>query len=79
MIEPLWSTLVVNQAFQDHLDGILPGGAKRARTTDPLLAKNRGPGRLTWPVAGEPLCGVSVSDRDLQLITVRSGTPRARA
>jgi len=34
--------------------------------------------RLTRVVAGEYLCGVPVSDRDSPLITVRSGTLRAR-
>jgi hypothetical protein len=33
---------------------------------------------LTWPAAGQLRCGVPVSDRDSPLITVRSGTPRAR-
>jgi len=33
---------------------------------------------LTRPVAGERMSGVPVSDRDRPLVTVRSGTPRAR-
>jgi len=34
---------------------------------------------VSWHIPGQGRCGVSVSDRDSPLITVRSGTPRARA
>jgi hypothetical protein len=33
---------------------------------------------LIWHIPGQGRRGVSVSDRDSPLITVRSGTPRAR-
>jgi hypothetical protein len=33
---------------------------------------------MTWVFAAQGRCGVSVSDRESPLITVRSGTPRAR-
>jgi hypothetical protein len=42
-----------------------------------LACKGCGPGRLTWLTAGERRRGVSMSDRDSPLITLRSGTPRA--
>lgn len=44
----------------------------------PPACKHCGQGRLTCSSPGERLRGVSVSDRDSPLITVRSGTPRAR-
>ena len=53
------------------------GPAGLRRRFDPAC-KDRGSGRLTWRIAGERQCGVSVNDHDLPLITVRSGTPRAR-
>ena len=37
--------------------------ASEPRTRSPAC-KDRGRGRLTWPFAGEPLYGVSVSDPD---------------
>jgi len=33
---------------------------------------------VTWPAAGQDSGGVPVSDRDRPLISIRSGTPRAR-
>jgi hypothetical protein len=45
----------------------------------PLACKDCGASGLTWPTAGERRRNVSVSDRDSPLITVRSGTPRARS
>jgi hypothetical protein len=36
---PLWSTLLVNRRFQRVRLDVFPGGAKGARTPDPLLAK----------------------------------------
>ena len=51
--------------------------ASEPRTRSPAC-KDRGRGRLTWPFAGEPLYGVSVSDPDSPFGAVRAGTPRAR-
>jgi len=41
-------------------------------TLNPPACKDRVHGGLTWPSAGAHPCGVSVNDRDLPLITVRS-------
>lgn len=51
--------------------------AVRGRVTP--ACKDCGAGGLTWPTAGERQRDVSVSDRDSPLITVRSGTSRARS
>src|SRR5258706_3973428 len=45
----------------------------------PPACKDCGAGGLTRRAADERRCGVSVSDRYSPLITVRSGTPRARS